>query len=233
MNPKSFAVTIQDVDTVILNYITNILNPVVEENKKQVKVPVFIATPERWKSIAIDGVMRDPKNNKIILPAIVIRNAGISKNNNLPTDKLDGLLRKTVRTKWSKANPYNEIIAMNPQLRNQVPYYSVEVPDYVEMSYEITSWTSYTSEMNAILEKFIYAEGKYWFNEFHRFLVNYSEANNTIELNNGENRIIKNVINAKVLAYLLPESYDNTNTSKILKNVKIDFTAETETTSFN
>ena len=43
---------------------------------------------------------------------------------------------------------------------SQRQYYNVSVPDYVDLNYTFTLWTSYIKQMNHVIEKFTYSDGR-------------------------------------------------------------------------
>ena len=51
---KDFTVTLEDIDTTIIEHLQGLKLSVLNEGKL-VEVPVFYANPERWKSIQADG----------------------------------------------------------------------------------------------------------------------------------------------------------------------------------
>ena len=83
---KNPAVTLMDVDSAILFYFENVINPSVEDNGENVKVPIMYASPERWKAIQRDGFMKD-KKRQTITPVIAYRRTSLEKDDTLPQDK--------------------------------------------------------------------------------------------------------------------------------------------------
>ena len=66
----NLSVSLVDIDSAILYYFDNIIQPSVLDNGENVKVPIMYASPERWKAIQRDGFIRD-KKRQIITPVIV------------------------------------------------------------------------------------------------------------------------------------------------------------------
>ena len=56
---KDFTVNLIDIDTAIFNYIDKDINIQVIDNGNNIKVPIHYASPEKWKAIQQDGVLRD------------------------------------------------------------------------------------------------------------------------------------------------------------------------------
>ena len=69
--------------------------------------------------------------------------------------------------------------------------FNVAVPDYVILNYDFIIWTSFTDQMNTIVEKINWSEGSYWGEPGKfKFKVNIDSFENTTEMADNE-RIIK------------------------------------------
>ena len=71
-NVKNPEVTLIDIDSSILFYFENVIQPSIEENGENIKVPIMYGSMERWKSIKRNGFVRD-KKRQIITPLIVFK----------------------------------------------------------------------------------------------------------------------------------------------------------------
>ena len=85
---KNVSVGIMDMDSAIMYYFNEVIKPNVEINDEKVKVPCIYASPERWTQITKQGFLRD-KKRQIIVPLIVYKRTGMSRNTDMPIDKLD------------------------------------------------------------------------------------------------------------------------------------------------
>ena len=85
---KNITVTLKDIDSAVIYYVENIIQPSVEENGENIKVPIMYSSLERWKAIKRDGFLRD-KKRQVITPLIVFKRNTIDMNDNMPIDKLD------------------------------------------------------------------------------------------------------------------------------------------------
>ena len=117
---KNPEVTLMDMDSAIISYFEEVIQPSVEDNGENVKVPIMYASPERWKSIQRNGFIRD-KKRKIITPVIVYRRTSVEKDTSVPQDKLDANspnLFYTFEKKFSQINKYSDFksdIGLLPQ----------------------------------------------------------------------------------------------------------------------
>ena len=211
---KNISVGLMDMDSSILYYFNNIIKPEVEENKEKVKVPCIYASPERWVSIQKNGYLRD-KKNQIIVPLIVFKRTAMEKNQDIPIDKVDANKPRnfySFQKKYSKFNRYDKFSV----LQNISPgkeFYNVAMPDYVTLTYEFTIFTSYIEQMNQIVEKINYSDGAYWGEPGKmRFRTQIESFSDATEIE-GE-KLVKTTFGVTLYGYILPEQYDNQNTTQ-------------------
>ena len=210
-NTKNLSIGLMDIDGAIMFYFNNVIKPVVQENDESVKVPVMYSNPERWNTIQKNGYLIDNKK-QLITPLIVFKRTSIEKDTSLGVDKLDPKDPKlfyTFQKKYSKENRYDNF-AVQQGLNKTKELYTVAVPDYVSVTYEFIVWTSYTEQMNKIIEKIIFSEGSYWGEDgkfkFRTSIDNYTDAS---EFSVNSERIIKTNFTVTLKGYLIPEEFDN------------------------
>ena len=211
---KNISVGIMDMDSAIMYYFNEVIKPEVEVNKEKVKVPCIYASPERWVTISKQGYLRD-KKRQIIVPLIVFKRTGMSRDDNMPVDKLDAndpKLKYSFQKKFTQHNRYDKFSV----LKNISPgreYYNVAMPDYVTLTYEFTIWTSYIEQMNSIVEKINYSDGAYWGEpgkmRFRTRIESFSDASSI----DGE-RLIKTTFSMTLNGYIVPEHYNNVSTTQ-------------------
>ena len=223
---RNICIKIEDVDEAILRHIKNTIKPEIVENNKSTTVPCYFANPERWKSIQADGWFRDENTKQILVPVLVISRGDIAKSSTMTMDKMDGNLRRTISSGYDTKNRY-DIFSLANKLSPSKVHYSVTVPDYVNVNYEVKIWTAYIRQMNSIIEKFVYAEGSYWGDKYYKFRANYDNINNVIEVTDNDNRSVTDTFTMNVNAYIIPESFNNRDTTiKILSPAKIIIQSE-------
>jgi hypothetical protein len=189
---KNPSVSLMDIDSAIIFYFENVIQPSVIDNEESVKVPIMYASPERWKAIQRDGFMRDRKR-QILTPVIVYRRTSIEKDDTLPIDKLDANnpnLFYTFEKKFSNVNRYDNFATQIGNFPSR-EYYNVTVPDYVTLSYDFIIWTSYIEQMNSIVEKVVYSDGAYWGDpEKMRFRTSIDSFTDATEISDTERLFI-------------------------------------------
>ena len=213
---KNVSVGLMDIDAAIMYYFNNVIKPSVIENDETIKVPLMYSNPERWNAIQKNGYLVDNKK-QLIIPLIVFKRNSISKDENLTIDKIDPLNPKlfyTFQKKYSRENRYDNF-AVQQGLNKTKELYTVGVPDYVNLEYEFVVWTSYTEQMNRIIEKIIWSEGSYWGEDgkfkFRTNIDNYTDAS---EYTVNSERIIKTNFSVTLKGYLIPEEFNGVVTTQ-------------------
>jgi hypothetical protein len=202
---KTPSCTIYDVDWAIMSYIREVLEPTIMEDGNIIQVPIIYANGEKWSMVQKHGYMRDVKG-KLMAPLMVIRRNSITERDTLK--KLDVNQNPSgnamiFKNRFTKANKYDRF----GLLTNSKPteeFYVTAVPEFVEVSYELLIWTSYTEQLNSIIEQIMpvggFAWGTTW--KFNTFIDDYSfeTMNNT-----GEDRVIRATLPLRTKATLLAE----------------------------
>ena len=233
---KNPEVTLMDMDSAIISYFDEVIQPSVEDNGENVKVPIMYASPERWKSIKRDGFMRD-KKRQIITPVVVYRRTSIEKDDMVPQDKLDANnphLFYTFEKKFSQENRYDNF-SQQIGLLPQREYYNVMLPDYVTLTYDFIIWTSYIEQMNKIVERVVYSDGAYWGHpDKIRFRTSIDSFTDATEISDTE-RIVRTNFTVTLRGYLLPKgNFDHRSTTqKFITPKKVIFGAETDVSVTN
>ena len=211
---KNFSVGLMDMDSSILYYFNEVIKPEVEVNKEKVKVPCLYASPERWAAMQRHGYLRD-KKRQIITPLIVYKRTAMAKNTDIAIDKLDANkpnIFYSFEKKYTQHNRYDKFSV----LQNISPgkeFYNVAMPDYVTLTYEFTIFTSYIEQMNQIVEKINYSDGAYWGEPGKmRFRTQIESFSDATEIE-GE-KLVKTTFGVTLYGYILPEQYDNQNTTQ-------------------
>jgi len=225
------SVKLVDIDSAILYYFDNVIQPSVEDNGENIKVPIMYASPERWKAIQRDGFMKD-KKRQTITPVIAYRRTSIEKDDSIPQDKLDANnpnMFYTFEKQFSQENRYDNF-TLQQGLLPQKEYYNVTFPDYVVLNYDFIVWTTYIEQMNKIVEKVIYSDGAYWGDpEKLRFRSRIESFTDATEVSDVE-RLVRTNFSVTLRGYLLPDgNFDHRSTTqKHITPKKVMIGAETD-----
>ena len=165
---------LEDLDRAIFNLFDKDIPLFYMHANQQRKVPVIFATGERFAVLRRKEPLTD-KNNAIILPLIsIIRNSvenkpqkGMANNMIFPSVIAKRLAEEDTAWKQisNKENLLNSLyspgkkteiegdLSLQPKLTNNiVEVIEIPPPRYFGASYEVTIWSSFTQQMNAIME---------------------------------------------------------------------------------
>jgi hypothetical protein len=191
------------IDSAILTYLQTKIRPVVTHDNKQIQVPVIYGSPERWKSVQVDGAIRD-KNGKILLPIMMLRRTGMKKNSIYsPVNKYH---RYVFKTGWNSRNIYDKFAALNGITPSET-YHSSMVPDHYEMTYDVMIWTEYMEQMNKLIENVSFESDEYWGEDNnYKFISRIDSYEQITDLPTNQDRIVRSKFSINVRAYILPDS---------------------------
>tara|TARA_R110000744_G_scaffold231946_2_gene350030 strand:+ start:353 stop:1345 length:993 start_codon:yes stop_codon:yes gene_type:complete len=204
---QDISIGLQDHDEAIMYYFNNVIKPSVITNGNRTPVPVIYGAPERWKSVQKDGFYRD-KEGKIQVPLIMFKRDTVEKRRDLG-NKVDGnnpQLYYTFQQRYNKRNQYDNFNI----LQNRIPqkeFHTVVIPDFVKLTYTCTIWADYVAQMNNLIESINYASDTYWGDkERFKFNARIDTYNNTTEISQGDNRVVKTNFGLTIQGYLIPNS---------------------------
>ena len=223
------SVTLFDIDYAMITYLEDTVLPQLDDNGKVLKMPVIYGNSERWKGARRDGIFRDNKG-KVQLPLLMIRRTSISKDESMP------MLKRHVSyqgvTKYSKDNRYDRFTLLGSNVKPKYEIYKIQMPEYVEVNYECMGWTSYTEQLNMVVESLNYASTYWGDKDRFKFRTEVSDYNIVNEVGEGTERINRVEFNLIVKAYLLPEKFDGeTPIKKYMSSKRVVVATETDVTA--
>jgi len=221
-------VSLIDIDTTIAEYMSSVVIPDVDENGSKIKVPLIYGNAERWTAARKEGYLRDTRG-RIQIPLVMFKRNSIDRNTSIQHFR-EQLTIPAVR-KYTQKNRYERFSLQN-NAGAAYENYSVSVPSYVTVTYEVMIWTSFTEHMNSIVEAFQYATDRYWGKEDgYKFKVKIDTFENQQEVGQSAERVIRTTFTMVVNAYLLPEKYnDKPIVKKQMSPKRVQFGIETDLT---
>ena len=228
--PKNHkGIKLYDIDLAIAEHMIDTVMPTVEIKGEKLKIPVVYGNPERWKAIQKDGYLRD-RQGQVQIPICVFKRNSIARDDS-GAITMNRNLFYTAKAQYSKKHRYDRFSQMIGTQR-PVEQYNITIPDYVTITYEVNVFTDFTEHMNKIIESFQYATDEYWGDKSgFKFRVKIDSFDNTTEVGEGIQRIVKTTFTMAVNAYLLPEKFDNElTTKKSLSPKKVVWAGETDLT---
>jgi hypothetical protein len=230
--------TIEDIDTAILSYVSDVIRPEIVENEQVIPVPVLYANGEKWAQIQANGFMYD-KDERIMTPVITLKRNSITERDTLK--KLDvnwnpesdnDYARNTLtfENRYSKVNRYDRFSILQNARPNRELYIS-SIPEFVDVSYDLLIWTDHMEHMNSVIEQIMptggFAWGTTW--KFTTLIQDYSFEHISTP---GEDRVVKATLPLTVKGTLLmPYELKRSTLQKRYSVKRITF--GNETTSFN
>ena len=197
------SISLVDIDTAIIKYMDEVIQPFVVQDDLKVSVPILYANPERWKNTRKDGVLRDTRG-KLQIPLIMIKRDNIAKNElNNPINKY--LERDFYSTSWNSRNKYDRFAIQNG-IKESKRYISVMYPDFYDVEYSCMIWTEYQQQMNGLVEQISFEVENYWGDKNkYKFKTSVESYNNSVVLPQRSDRLVRSEFTLMVKAYLLPE----------------------------
>ena len=201
---SKISISLLDIDTAIIKYMDDVIQPFVVQDDLKVSVPILYANPERWKNTRKDGVLRDTRG-KLQIPLIMIKRDSLRKNTlNNPINKY--LERDFYSTSWNSRNKYDRFAIQNG-IKESKKYIAALYPDFYDVNYSCMIWTEYQQQMNGLVEQISFEVENYWGEtNKYKFKTSVQEYTNSVELPHRSDRLVRSEFKMTVKAYLLPES---------------------------
>lgn len=197
-------VTLYTVDNAIIKYLSERIKPIVTQNGTQVVVPIIYGSPERWKSVQRDGILRDSMG-KIQLPMIMLRRSTMKKT--MINSAVNKYYDRSFYTGWNRRTPYDRFSVVNKVRPSREYYITTAAPDYYEFSYKCMIWTEYMEQMNHLVENISFESDEFWGEpnsyKFRTIIKSFETIN---ELPGTSDRVVRTQFDMTVYGYLLPES---------------------------
>lgn len=200
---KNFTISLYDIDETILDHLKN-LNLQVEDAGQMIGVPTFFGSPEQWTSAQRDGFLRD-KQGKLLLPAIVLKRT--TSENDQTLQFFNRYLNTPAIKLYSEKNKYTQF---NLLVRQDAPVhevYNIIVPSHVVLTYHFVIWTEKVDQMNDLVLKFQFNTKDYWGSKRgFRFRTRIESFGHTVEIQSGDDRLVKTEFDLTTHGYVLPDS---------------------------
>jgi hypothetical protein len=203
---KTPNVGLYHIDYAVKSFLEQRVKPTVEQDGEIIPVPVRYASGEKWASVQRDGFLRDGKG-KVQAPIIVFNRNSMNRRDDLKFNKVldDREMKSVFRRKYNIHNRYDALNMPDPVLYNSwrnSEFYSIELPDYVDISYNMTIWCDYTAQVNEISQQILYFSGQAW-GETYKFMVTADSFTFETTNNTGEERMVKATVDFSIKAHII------------------------------
>ena len=226
---NGISITLYDIDFAIKRYIEQVINPYILENGRKVPVPVQYGSPEKWTSMQKLAALKDGKS-KSNFPLIVYSRTNVSKNTELAklnvfSGREDQMMDHFIN-RYSEINKYDKFstqIGRQPKRER----YSMIVPTFVDISYNIQIYCDYIEQINGINEMFWDHQGKAWGIEY-KFMTAYSSTDLSTTVPSDGDRLVTSNIDLNVKAGIISKDKDmQPSTGKNITSYNIAFKTRT------
>ena len=206
---KSHSIHLKDIDMAMMSHLKNVMNIHVTEAGERIKLPVYYGNEERWAAIKRRGAIRD-RQGGLILPLMTFRRTNVVMTDAMPFSFDQDVQGKHIQVhrakQYSPKNRYSKFSVQNG-LKPVTQSIVTGMPDFVDCTYEFFIWTSYTEQMNTILEAFIEHENTYWGDEHNYRFVAALEGGfqDVTEQELERNRVVSSNFSIVLKGYVFPE----------------------------
>lgn len=228
---KDVSIGIMDIDTAIIKYIEEKIQPSTIQDGNRIMVPVMYGFPERWATIQEKGYLRE-YSGRMMAPVIVIKRDNLEANRNLGT-KIDANNPQNLHvfeSGYTRKNQYDNFAVLGN--RNPVKEYRMVVmPEYITLTYSGVIFTNHLEQNNKIIEAFKYAENTYWGESGRfQFRARIDSFSTSTEYSAGDDRTTRTNFTISLNGYIIPDTVnrDISYPKKFLSKAQVIFTMETE-----
>lgn len=225
---RSLGITLYDIDFAVKSFIDQTMQPKVEDGGDFVAVPTLYANSEKWASIQRNGFLKD-KKGKTLVPLITFRRSNVQMIPQLRRNKVatTNQLAYVMQSKYNRLSPYDKFSSL---YGTKMPkeYFITPIPDYVDVTYDFIIWTEYQTQLNAMVEQFVYYSGQtFGEKNFFRFASMLESLAMEDSNTTGQDRLVRANFQLVIHAYLLPKDIaGETTTRRVIAPNKINFTSE-------
>lgn len=207
-DPQPFVITLERINDILINYLDTRINPSINQNGNQYKVPIIYGTPERWESVRKTGYIRDTNSSKILAPLIMIKRE--SERQGALHNPVNKYMHRTLDLGWNARNAYDKFAVQNG-IRPSQKLMSVMVPDYMDLEYNMVLWADQQEQLDAMIEQINVEADEFWGerNDF-KFRVSIDGFSSVGDLPTDGDRVVRSQAKMVIKAYLLP--------AKVLRN---------------
>ena len=198
---KDFSGALYDIDYAVKWHLENQIRPTVTEENSVITVPILFAAGEKWSAVQKHGYLRD-NQGKLLTPLIMIKRNSVSNRDDLQDlDVLEGAdARITFKRTYTKQNRYDRFNLSRGQPVGE--YYSMDVPKFVQIEYELLIWTNNSIQINEVVEQLMWFNGKA-FGDSRKFITHIEPPSFEAVNSTGEDRIVRATMGMRTKAHIL------------------------------
>ena len=204
-----FSMTLYDVDFAIKRYIEQNIKPYILESGRRVNVPVQYGSPEKWTSMQKLAALRDGRS-KSNFPLIVYSRTNVSKNSELSKLTVmpgpDRYMMEHYVNRYTQINKYDKFSTLQGRQPKRERY-SMVVPTFVNVSYDIQIFCDFVEQINGINEQFWDHQGMAWGIEY-KFMTSQESSDLETSVPADGDRIVTSTIPLNIKAGLISKDLE-------------------------
>jgi len=198
---KDISIALYDVDYAVKWHLESVIKPTVVAENSIISVPILFGGGEKFAAVQKHGYLRDTQG-RILTPLIMIRRNSVTKREDIQDLKVleSSDARITFEKKYTQANRYDRF-----NLTNKIPtreLYSMDVPKFVQVDYDLLIWTNNTVQLNEVVEQLMWFDGKA-FGDSHKFITHIDPPSFETVNNTGEDRLVRATMPMRTKAQIL------------------------------
>ena len=198
---KDFSSALYDIDYAVKWHLENKIQPTVTEENAVITVPILFAAGEKWSAVQKHGYLRD-NQGKLLTPLIMIKRNSVSNRDDIQDlhvlESADA--RITFKRTYTKQNKYDRFNLSRGQPVGE--YYSMDVPKFVQIEYELLIWTNNSIQINEVVEQLMWFSGKA-FGDSRKFIPLIEPPSFEAVNSTGEDRIVRATMGMRTKAHIL------------------------------
>lgn len=203
-------VSIEDNDTLIYNYIKQIIKPqVTMQDGSSMIVPIIYNGAERWAQTRRRKFIVDEYGN-IRYPIISFSRTSIGYHDPKHVNRIWTNITRNfvaIENKYSKQRPFKSQDATRGKYYQYRPIINLMIPIDITCRYDFQIYTDTWQDMNTLVESFMLYTDRWWILDNQKCRVRSMQYSNTIQIQQGQQRLIKTQFTIETLGTLLPDIY--------------------------
>ena len=202
--------TVYNIDFALKWFVENTIQPkITGPDNELIDVPVIYSNAEKWDSVRRLGYLRDEKG-MLQSPLIILKRNSLQERDQLKKLDVNRFISGNSIIYKQQYNPRNSYIDQlypipSKQKEGSTEMYSINIPEYVDVEYDLLMWTDFTTQMNELVEQLMPYGGFAWGNESNKYRTHIRtlsfETINTV----GNDRLVRCTVPLTVNGTLLGE----------------------------
>ena len=202
--------TVYNIDFALKWFVENTIQPkITGPDNELIDVPVIYSNAEKWDSVRRLGYLRDEKG-MLQSPLIILKRNSLQERDQLKKLDVNRFISGNSIIYKQQYNPRNSYLDQlypipSKQKEGSTEMYSINIPEYVDVEYDLLMWTDFTTQMNELVEQLMPYGGFAWGNESNKYRTHIRtlsfETINTV----GNDRLVRCTVPLTVNGTLLGE----------------------------